>query len=133
MANAMTTREQESVLYSEHPSMFRSQPISFLILCLLIPLVIGAIGLFFWWLKAIGTTLTITNRRTTLRKGILSKEESEVLHCNVRNVVLKQTMFQRMMGTGYLAISSSGQSDLEIEVHGIPLPSKAKKLIDQNR
>ena len=61
MANAMMTREQESVLYSEHPSMFRSQPISFLILCLLIPLVIGAIGLFFWWLKAIGTTLTDPN------------------------------------------------------------------------
>lgn len=113
--------------------MFRSRPIWFVVWCVLIVVGLGAVVLFIWWLRAMGTTLTVTSERTILRKGILSKDESEVLHRNVRNVVLKQGVFQRMMGTGYIAISSSGQSDMEIEAHGMPRPDKIKALIYKHR
>ena len=57
-----------------------------------------------------GTTLTVTNEQTTLRRGLLSKFTNDVFHSNVRNIIVRQSFFQRLMGVGYVGISSSGQS-----------------------
>jgi uncharacterized membrane protein YdbT with pleckstrin-like domain len=113
--------------------MFRSQPLQFVLGAVLCLVVVGLPVMVGWWLKNKGTRLTITNRRSTLRKGILSKQITEVWHRDVRNVQLSQTVFQRIFGVGRLAISSSGQDGMEIDVNGIPLPSKAKSIIDANR
>ena len=120
----------EDVLYVGHPAMFRSHPLGFIIACMLIPFGIGILILLRWWIREAGTTLTVTSQRTSLRKGILSRDVSEVLNANVRNVQVKQSMGQRMFGVGYIAVSSSGQSDLEIEVDGIRDPMAVKRLID---
>lgn len=123
----------EEVLYSDSPSMFRNDPLRFLLCLALCLVIIGIPIMIIWYLKCIGTVLTVTNKRTTLRKGLLSKSTNEVWHDAVRNVQLSQSMFQRIFSTGTLAISSAGQSGMEIEVKGIPNPNKAKEAIDQNR
>ena len=123
----------KETLYDAHPAMFRTQPLQFTLGIILCFVVIGIPVMLFWWLKCLGTRLTITNRRSTLRKGILSKQISEVWHRDVRNVQLTQTFFQRIFGVGRLAISSSGQDGMEIDVTGIPTPAKAKGIIDANR
>lgn len=124
----------ETVRYKSHPSMFRNRPVGFLILVALIPAVgLGAILLIRWYIRCLGTTLTITDQRTTLRKGILSKSLTEVWHANVRNVQIDQTLGQRLFGVGRLAISSAGQSGMEIDVEGIPNPDRAKRFIDDHR
>lgn len=126
-----TTTEQ--VLYEAHPAMFRNRPISF-ILCVILSLVgVGLIILLIWYLRTLGTKLTVTSEQTTLRRGLLSKSTNDVFHENVRNIIVRQSVFQRMMGTGYVGISSSGQSDIEIEVNGIPDPELVKELIDECR
>jgi uncharacterized membrane protein YdbT with pleckstrin-like domain len=124
---------EETVLYEEHPSMFRNQPVWFVITCLLSIVIVGLIIFLIWWLKCKGTTLTISDVRTTLRKGILSKSITEVWHQDVRNVQLNQTFLQRIFDVGSIGISSSGQSGLEILVKGIPEPSRVKALIDDHR
>ena len=102
--------------------------------CLLLCLVgVGFIILIIWWLKCLGTTLTVTSEQTTLRKGILSKYTNDVFHENVRNIQVGQTFLQRIMGVGYIGISSAGQSGVEIEVHGIRDPDVIKELIDDCR
>ena len=110
----------EEILYEEHPSMFRNRPVEFVVTCLLCLVLVGFVMFFFWWLKCIGTKLTVSTKRTTLRRGILSKSVSEVWHEDVRNVQLDQTFFQRLFSVGTIGISSSGQSGLEISVSGIP-------------
>ncbi len=88
----------EDIVYSAHPSMFRNNPIGFMICVLLIPL--GGLGLamlFVWWLGTLGTTLTITDRRIILRKGLLSKFTTEVFHEDIRNVQLGQTFFKEFL------------------------------------
>ncbi|MDG1875683.1 MAG: PH domain-containing protein [Mariniblastus sp.] len=129
----MKPSSQERTLYEEHPSMFRNQPVAFVIYCVLCLVVVGIVILFFWWLKCKGTTLTVTTDRVRLRKGILSKSINEVWHQDVRNVQLNQSFFQRLFGVGTVGISSAGQSEIEISVTGIPDPDRVKMLIDQHR
>ena len=123
----------ERVLYEENPSMFRNQPVWFVITALLCLVVVGLFIFASWYLKCKGTTLTVTNDRTTCRRGILSKSVTEVWHRDIRNVQLDQTFFQRIFDVGTIGISSAGQADLEISVSGIPRPEQVKDLIDQYR
>ena len=125
--------ETETVLYQAHPSMFRNQPVWFVITCVLCLVVVGLIIFLIWWLKCKGTTLTVTNDRTRLRKGILSKSVTEVWHEDIRNVQLNQTFFQRIFDVGSIGISSAGQAGLEISVTGMPNPEHIKELIDGHR
>ena len=125
---------EENKLYETHPAMFRNNPIGFIIsVILILAYGLGLIILLVWWLRVLGTTLTVTNERITLRKGILSKHTSEVYHTDVRNVQVSQGIFQRIFNVGLIGISSAGQSGVEIGVAGIPDPQKVKTLIDQYR
>ena len=123
----------EKILYDKTTAMFRNAPVSFLI-CLVLTLSgVGAVLLFRWWIRSISTRLTVSNRRTTLRRGIFARHINEVMHDDVRNVQVHQTFFQRVMGTGRLLISSAGQGTIEIDVAGMPSPDLVAGLIDQHR
>jgi len=130
---SMKPANEEVTLYDENPSMFRNRPVEFIVTALLCLVGVGVVIFLLWWLRCKGTQLTITSDRTRLRKGILSKSITEVWHQDVRNVQLKQTFFQRLLGVGSLGISSAGQAGLEISVSGIPDPEQVKDLIDQHR
>ena len=129
----MKPANEEVTLYDENPSMFRNRPVEFIVTALLCLVGVGVVIFLLWWLRCKGTQLTITSDRTRLRKGILSKSITEVWHQDVRNVQLKQTFFQRLLGVGSLGISSAGQAGLEISVSGIRDPEQVKDLIDQHR
>ena len=129
----MKPANEEVTLYDENPSMFRNRPVEFIVTALLCLVGVGVVIFLLWWLRCKGTQLTITSDRTRLRKGILSKSITEVWHQDVRNVQLKQTFFQRLLGVGSLGISSAGQAGLEVSVSGIPDPEQVKDLIDQHR
>ena len=78
-------------------------------------------------------SLTITTRRTIMRSGILGSHSNEVLHNHIRNIQISQGVFQSLIGTGTLAISSAGQSNMEIVFRHLSRPGRAKRLIDQHR
>lgn len=126
-ANEPRIMNDEPILYEEHPAMFRSNPLLF-ILC-----AITVIPLAIWYLNSRSTTLIVTDDQTTLKKGLLSKHTNDVFHENVRNIQVKQSFFQRIMGVGYVGISSAGQSGVEIEVDGMPDPERIKQIIDEHR
>ena len=123
----------EQVLYEAHPAMFKNHPFLFVLNCILCVVIVGIIIFVIWYLRSRATTLTITNEQTTLRKGLLSKFTNDVFHENVRNIIVRQTFFQRIMGVGYIGISSAGQGGIEIEVNGIPEPERVKQIIDDCR
>jgi uncharacterized membrane protein YdbT with pleckstrin-like domain len=130
----MVKGEQEgAVLYEAHPAMFRNRPVVFSLCVLTIPIVVGAVGLIVWFLNSRSTTLTVTDRWTRLRRGLLSRDISTVYHNDVRNVRVVQTFFQRLMNVGYVGISSAGQAGVELEVYGLPDPERVKASIDRFR
>ncbi len=139
----------EKELYVAHPAMFRNRPLSYFFWVASIPAGavlgymftpyafilsgVGCVALLVWWLNVLGTKLTVTDKRTLLRRGILSKHINEVLHSNVRNIQVNQSLLQRLFGVGLVGISCSGQSGIEIEVVGVPDPEQVRKLIDEHR
>lgn len=143
--------EGEQELYRKNPSMFRNHPLLYLSNLILIGggvglsvtvnlwLGLGLSGLgvliwLIWWMNMISITLTVTDKRTILRKGLLSKYTNEVFHISVRNIEINQGIIQRIFNVGDIVIaSSSGQADLEIAVRGIPEPETVKQLINKYR
>lgn len=147
----------EGELTSVHPAMFRTNPIAFIgywtilivglaaivlamwnyefisqtlqIVAGSVLALVGAILLGRWWLETMYTELTVTSKRTVLRKGIIAKQTTEVQHDDVRNIQVDQNVYERLAGVGDLAISSSGQDELEIHVHGIPRPNEVAEII----
>ena len=106
--------DTEKVLYESHPAMFGNNPIGFILAVVLCLVGVGLIILVVWYVKCLGTTLTVTNEQTTLRRGILSKYTNDVFHENVRNIIVRQSFLQRMCGVGTIGISSAGQAGIEI-------------------
>jgi hypothetical protein len=129
----LQSSSSERTEYDSHPSMFRSNPLGFVLVLVLCVVLIGLVILLFWWLKTLGTKLTVTNKRSILRKGVLSKSTTEVLHQDVRNIQINQTFFQRICGVGSIGISSAGQAGIEIQAQGMPTPDKIKQIIDKYR
>lgn len=113
--------------------MFRNHPLGFVVSVILCPVVIGIVIFVIWYLRARSTELTVTNLRTRLHEGWLSRSITEVWHRDIRNVQLTQTVAQRIFGTGRIGISSSGQSGIEIDVSGLRDPDQIKALIDKYR
>ena len=120
---------EETILYQANPSMFRNHPIAFVFAVIFSFVGVGLFFLIPWYIQVKGIELTVTDKRTSLRKGILSKETTDVFHEDVRNVTLKQTFFNRMLDVGYVGVSSAGQGGIEIEVAGIPDPDGVQALI----
>ncbi len=155
----------EELIVVKHPSMFRANPILFLLEFALVGLgiwgflaaVLGERGLVVaerqllsaavlqwislalmvlgtalistWWLQTRMTELRVTSKRTVLRHGLISRFTTEVQHDDVRNLQINQNLWQRMVGIGDVAISSSGQDDLEIQIQGIPGPHRVADVI----
>lgn len=131
----------ESVLYTASPAMFRNRPVLFCLYVLLacagllhwVWFLIAGTLLFLWWFINKGSTLIVTNKRTTMRRGIFSKRISEIMHRDVRNVQIDQSFLQRIFGVGRVGISSAAQASVEIELTGLPHPYRIKTIVDQNR
>lgn len=131
------------------PAMVRAHPLLALILAILfVGGIVGAfalqlymlilslaVAIFWagWWVKKQTVKLEITNKRTVVRKGLLSKSTSEVLHDHVRNIQMDQSLVGRIFGVGSIGISSAGQDDIEIQVHDVPNPARIRSVIDAYR
>ncbi len=95
---------------------------------------LGALAtLGIWKVLSLSETLEITNKRSILRRGLLSKATSEVVHDDIRNFQVTQTFMQRVLKVGTIGISSAGQDAVEIVMHDAPRPEEVRKIIDLYR
>jgi len=126
--------DSEETLLELNPAMFRNHPIGFILSVILIAAAgAGLVILAIWWLTTKAATLTVTNKRAIQRTGLISKKTTEVLHRDVRNIEIDQSVFQRMFGVGSIGIASAGQSGIEIQFAGVRDPDGVKALIDRYR
>ncbi|MBT3489974.1 MAG: PH domain-containing protein [Gammaproteobacteria bacterium] len=115
--------------YSEHPVMFKNNPIGFIISLLLIPVFgIGLLILLGWHLQNKASKLTVNENEILYEKGLLSKERSEVNISSVRTTKVKQSFFNRIFGVGAIEIYTAGDSP-EINAVGMPDPNRIRELI----
>lgn len=95
--------------------------------------VIGLAGCLWWKFQSLGTTLIITNKRTTLRQGFFSKATKELLHDQVQDVQITQTFAERMLKVGTLGLDGGGTDQVEMVVPDLPDPMRLRQIIDAYR
>lgn len=152
---------EQQVLFLR-PAMFRSRPMMFCLLWMLllaggagsvyfgmmsrgnqytqwlwVPSVLlilmASVSLISWRIRTLGESLRVTNKRTIQRRGLFSKATSEVLHDNIRNITISQSFWERIWRVGTIGIASAGQEGIEIQIASIPSPDKVREVIDLYR
>lgn len=123
----------ESTVYVASPSMFRNHPFGFTLVALLSIVGVGIPIMIIWYFRCRSTELTVTDMRTRLHRGWLSRSITEVWHRDVRNVQLHQSFLQRVFNVGRVGISSAANAGTEIDVSGLRHPDLIKELIDKHR
>ena len=117
-----------STLYSEHPKMFKNQPLLFILSILLIPAFgLGILIFLIWYLSTKASKLE-DDSRIKHEKGLLSKERRELSMSSVRTVRTQQSFTDRIFGVGKVEVYSAGDVP-EIVVSGIPNPNYIRELV----
>ncbi|MGQ7794096.1 PH domain-containing protein [Faunimonas sp. B44] len=117
-----------AVLYHEHPSMVRSNPLLFLLALLLVPVGIGIVILLVWWIRVRTIALRVTDEEVQYEAGLLSKERREMKRTAIRTVTLDQSLLDRIFGVATVSIYSAGDHP-EIVVRGLPSPDRLRNLL----
>lgn len=146
--------DEEQWLLKVSPSL-RSKPMGFIGIILLVAVgilagiqwpdhwgkfLLAALGISFVWLIVMFiqtrmARLEITDRRSIVSRGFISRQTSEVLHKHVRNVQVTQSIYGRIVGIGNIGMSSAGQADVEIEFKNVKYSAieKVQDLIEKHR
>lgn len=114
--------------YSEHPVMFKNNPLGFILALLLVPVGLGVLIFLWWHLQNKSSKLSVDGNEILYEKGLLSKERSVINIDSIRTVKVKQSFFNRIFGVGAIEIFTAGDSP-EIEVAGLPEPNRIRELI----
>lgn len=114
--------------YSQHPTMFKSNPFGFIGCILLIPVLgLGLFILLWWYLAARNTLFTVDGNEIRYETGILNKEHAEIGRNSIRSLKVKQSLLDRMLGVGTVEIYTAGDAP-EIVVKGLPEPHRIREL-----
>ena len=116
-----------------NPKMFRTHPLYFILTLLLCFLGVGFIIMLVWWLMCKSERLILSEESIELQTGLLSKHQNEVFFSDIRNVLIKQSLCDRIFNVGYIGISSSGQDGIEIEIRCIYNPNAIRDFIYEHR
>jgi uncharacterized membrane protein YdbT with pleckstrin-like domain len=116
--------DKEVLLLEDHPSwMFYYK--HFLVGAVLC--VVFGIGLLVWIYAALdraGRKYRITNQRVTVKKGIFSKETSEVSIIDLKNVLIRQSLAGRIFNYGDVIGGTAGTAGNEMMIEGVHKPSR---------
>lgn len=92
-------------------------------------------GLFNLMLPVYDGSFTIDNRGLETRIGILSLHQdiTRIRYEDIRSIELMQSLMERALNVGTLAIGSAATGGIEIFFDGIAMPKELKNLIQQER
>jgi membrane protein YdbS with pleckstrin-like domain len=93
-------------------------------------------GLWVFWLLAgvllnyFGTALIVDNHGVTLKKGIITRDETHVRFNEIRTIGLRQGILDRLLGIGILEFASSGTDGVDIRFFNLANPVRIKSEIE---
>jgi uncharacterized membrane protein YdbT with pleckstrin-like domain len=85
-------------------------------------LVVFVVVLAWGLIRRIATTYTITNRRLTIRSGLLARELHECRLERVQNVNTRQRLLERVLGIGTVDFDTAAGAAYDFTFHGVEDP-----------
>ena len=93
-------------------------------------LVVFVVVLAWGLIRRIATTYTITNRRLTIRSGLLSRELHECRLERVQNVNTRQHLLERMLGIGTVDFDTAAGAAYDFSFRGVEDPGRIVRTVD---
>jgi len=94
-------------------------------------LVIFLIVLLWGLVRRISTTYTISNRRLTIRSGLLSREMHETRLERVQNVNSRQRLLERLLRVGTVDFDTAGGAAYDFKFRGVDDPARIVRTVDR--
>lgn len=97
-------------------------------------LAVAATGLIPGWVGLLGTLATryeLTTQRLLTRRGILVQRTDELELYRVRDLVLIEPIWWRVLGRGHVLIKSSDVTTPELMLYAIAQPASVRQMIRQ--
>lgn len=127
-AKGMDENYAPALLYRSSPVMFRAHPIGFVVSLLLTPIVLGAIILLVWVIKARTTHLEIDDDTLRYETGVFSKDRRALSRRSIRTVRVTQSLLNRILNVGAIEIYTAGDIP-EIRAVSMYAPNEIRELI----
>jgi uncharacterized membrane protein YdbT with pleckstrin-like domain len=89
---------------------------------------IAFLRLLIWWAATRSDRLKVTGDELLWTHGLLDKEYTEIDLGSVRTVKVSQSLFQRLMRAGDVAVFTTGDLP-ELVVRGLPEPNRIRELV----
>ena len=94
-------------------------------------LVWGAVSFLLLGLPFLGRQrITVTDQRITIRQGFWTKTSDDIEIFRIRDVVVKQSLYHRIVGIGDVVVKSmEGRSEEQHVLKGVPSPESVSEVI----
>jgi uncharacterized membrane protein YdbT with pleckstrin-like domain len=102
-----------------------------------VPWVIAAVLLIFvmvvllGWFRRLTTTYTVSDRRLTIERGLLSRDVHETRLERVQNVNSSQSLLQRMLRVGTVDFDTAGSAQFNFAFRGVDHPHRIVRAVDE--
>lgn len=93
-------------------SVLLNSSIGFSIWALLIEFLTLSAIIAFPYITISSTDMGVTNKRVILKTGFISRNSEEMRISSIETVEVRQSIFQRILGSGHVHITGKGVSDL---------------------
>jgi uncharacterized membrane protein YdbT with pleckstrin-like domain len=94
-------------------------------------LIVFVIVLVWGLIRRLATTYTITNRRLTIRSGLLARELHETRLERVQNVNSRQRLLERMLGIGTVDFDTAGGASYDFSFRGVEDPGAIVRTVNR--
>jgi uncharacterized membrane protein YdbT with pleckstrin-like domain len=97
--------------------------------CAVIVILLGVVVLGRF--RRLTTTYTVTNRRLTIQRGLLSRDLQETRLDRVQNVNSSQSVFERMLRVGTVDFDTAGSAEYDFAFRGVEHPHEIVRAVDR--
>ncbi len=83
------------------------------------------------FVRRVQTTYTITEKRLTIDRGLLSRDVHETRLVRVQNVNSSQTLLERTLGIGTVDFDTAGSAEYGFAFRGVAHPHRIVRTVDR--
>lgn len=93
--------------------------------------VVVALALIIGQVRRLATTYSITSRRLTIERGLLSRDLHQTRLERIQNVNARQSLLERACGIGTVDFDTAGEAEFDFAFRGVADPRGIVRTVDR--